>query len=240
MTQVPTYLAERSSDVRDLSPWAPFSYVARGLHTLIRDLVAAGALEPGATVLDYGCADSPYRVDLPPSINYVGADLPGNTSADVELRSDGTLPLADNSVDLVLSTQVLEHVDQPQLYLSECFRVLSPGGTLVVSTHGIMYYHRDPEDHWRWTRTGLERILTAEGFTVRQMRGLMGLSAAAIQLFQVATAAKVPGFLRRPYVFVMQKLIALFDRFYSEEARVDNGLVIAARAQKPRAGDGAG
>ena len=88
---------------------------------------------------------------------------------------------------------MLEHVDEPQVYLSECFRVLRPEGTLVLSTHGIMYYHRDPEDHWRWTRTGLERILTAEGFSVRQMRGLMGLAAAAIQLFQIATAAKVPG-----------------------------------------------
>jgi len=233
VTDVPTFHTAPRDNVRDHARWAPFSYVGKRLHELVRDLVAESRLDVGATVLDYGCADSPYRADLPEKINYVGADLPGNLQADIGLRANGSVPLDDNSVDLVLSTQVLEHVDDPDLYLSESFRVLRPGGSLVLSTHGIMYYHRDPEDHWRWTRTGLERIVTRQGFEVTQMRGLMGLASAAIQIFQDGTVWKVPRILRRPYIFLMQGLIALFDRFYSDESRIDNGLVIAVRAQKP-------
>lgn len=236
MTDLPTFHTASRANQRDLAPWAQFSYVGKRLHDLIGDLVSSTQLESGASVLDYGCADSPYRVDLPDKITYLGADLAGNPHADIELRSDGSVPLDAGSVDLVLSTQVLEHVDDPNLYLAESFRVLRPGGSLVLTTHGIMYYHRDPEDHWRWTRTGLGKIVAAQGFEITEMRGLMGLASAAMQIFQDGTLYKVPRILRRPYILVMQGLIGLFDRFYSEESRIDNGLVIAVRATKPSDG----
>ena len=44
------------------------------------------------------------------------------------------LPLADSSVDIVINFQVIEHLwDQPQ-FVSECARVLRPGGRLLMST----------------------------------------------------------------------------------------------------------
>jgi SAM-dependent methyltransferase len=233
VTDTPTFHTVSRANQRDQAPWAQFSYVGKKLHELVHNLVAQADLESGATVLDYGCADSPYRIDLPEKVTYIGADLAGNPHADIELRSDGSVPLDEGSADLVLSTQVLEHVDDPNLYLAESFRVLRPGGNLVLSTHGIMYYHRDPEDHWRWTRTGLHKIVAAQGFEVAEMRGLMGIAAAALQIFQDGTVWKVPRVLRRPYFLLMQSLIRIFDRFYAEDSRVDNGLVIAVRATKP-------
>ena len=187
-------------------------------------------LAPGARVLDYGCGDGHYRKLVPEGAQYFGIDLPGNPDAEAALNADGTLPYADSSFDAVLSIQVLEHVDSPTRYLDECRRVLKPGGTLLISTHGIMVYHRDPVDYWRWTHEGLLHLLSNRGFEVTGSAGVLGLAAVGLQLFQDATYWRLPAFLRRPYVAIMQGLVAWFDRRYSAAGRLNNALVYVVTA----------
>ena len=183
-------------------------------------------------MVDYGCADRPYVDFLPYGVNYVGVDLPGNPKADLELGPDGTIPVPSGTVDLVLSTQVLEHVENPPAYLAECARVLSPGGKLLLSTHGIMYYHPDPEDYWRWTRAGIRRLLEDQGFGVLELRGVLGLVAACLQLVQDRTYWRVPQRVRRAYAAAMQLLIALSDRRDTDVGRAANSWTIAILARK--------
>jgi len=229
----PTYLARRNADVRRTAPWSPFAYVARRLRQCVRDLIAAAELGPAPVVLDYGADDSPYRRHLPPGADYRAADLAGNRRADVEVRADGTLPVDDGSVDLVLSTQVLEHVEDPALYLSECTRVLRPGGSLVLTTHGIMYLHRDPQDYWRWTCDGLEKVVAEAGLEVSRSVGVLGLVPAGLQLVQVGLGRKLPRVLVAPVCLLFQALIALTDMGYGEGGRREFGLVIGVLATKP-------
>lgn len=198
---------------------------------MVRDLTGACGLRAGSSVLDYGSATSPYRPLLPADIEFLGADLPGNEQAQVTLNPDGTVPMPDGSFDLVLSTQVLEHVEDPDLYLRECRRLMRPGGSLVLSTHGIMYYHRDPEDYWRWTMVGLCQLLSRHGLVVREKRGVLGLAAVGLQHFQDGVYWYVPKLLRPVFTLIMQFFIKRVDRRYSAQAREDNGMVIAVRAQ---------
>lgn len=200
---------------------------------MVRDLIASSGLASGQTVLDFGCAQRPYERLMPTGIQYVGADLPGNPRADLSLTAEGLVPLPGATVDAVLSTQVLEHVTEPSTYLNECARVLRPGGSLILSTHGIMYYHQDPEDYWRWTSVGLARAVEAAGLRVVEQRGVLGLAAAGIQLVQEATRWRVPAALRPAYVLAMQTAIRRADARQSDAARVMNGLVIAVRAVRP-------
>ena len=46
---------------------------------------------------------------------------------------------------------------------ASCFRVTAPGGRVLASTHGVMVFHPNPVDHWRWTHTGLERLFRQNG-----------------------------------------------------------------------------
>ena len=228
-----TYEACRCPEVRRLVPWAPFAYVAWRLRRLVAELVAGAGPGRDAVILDYGCDDAPYRHLLPRAATYLAADLSGNPKAEVEISPDGTLPVDDGSIDLVLSTQVLEHVEDPGLYLSECFRVLRPLGSLVLTTHGTMYIHRDPQDYWRWTCDGLEKIVGDAGLEVRQTGGVLGLVSAGLQLVQAGVARRLPRFAVRPALLLFQALIAASDLGSSPAGRREFGLVIGVRATKP-------
>jgi SAM-dependent methyltransferase len=231
--EAPTFQRARPQGLRKATPWHRLSYIVgalpRGLEELARDL----QVPPRGRILDYGCADVPYRRFFGPDVEYVAADLPGNPHASVEIRADGTLPLPDASFDAVMSTQVLEHVTDPRLYLSECFRVLRPRGRILLSTHGIMVYHPDPDDYWRWTCAGLQRTVHDAGFEIERFEGIMGLAATGLQLFQDAVYYRLPARLRPVLALCIQSLIRLVDRMQDEGSRRLNALVFVVVARKP-------
>lgn len=115
-------------------------------------------------VLDYGCGGSPYRSLFPKAI-YHRADYMEMKGLDYRIAEDATLPdVQKDTYDIVLSTQVLEHVRRPEDYLREARRVLRPDGKLILTTHGIFYDHPCPYDFRRWTADGLRLILQDAGF----------------------------------------------------------------------------
>ena len=166
-------------------------------------------------LLDYGCGTKPYSPIFSNFIShYIGADIPGNTHADIELQSDSKLNLSDDTVDIVLSTQVLEHIDSPKDYIDESYRVLRQNGLLILSTHGYWLYHPDPLDLWRWTSSGLKKIIQEGGFEIIYFEGIMGLAATSIQLFQDASISKVPKPIKPLFAYSSQLLISFIDKLY--------------------------
>jgi SAM-dependent methyltransferase len=121
-----------------------------------------GRSAAGKRVLDVGCGSKPYFPFFADASEYVGVDVPGNPDADVHGVAE-SLPFEDARFDIVLCTQVLEHVDDPAAAVRELHRVTSPGGRVLASTHGVMVYHPNPSDHWRWTHTGLARLFDQNG-----------------------------------------------------------------------------
>jgi SAM-dependent methyltransferase len=225
--------SSRPTDLREARPWHRLAYIIRVLPASLERLSAHLTPATCERVLDYGAAESPYRHFFPESTDFVAADLPGNPNAGIDIQPDGSLPVPDDSFDAVLSTQVLEHVSNPALYLAECHRVLRPGGRMLLSTHGLMVYHPDPDDYWRWTCAGLQRAVREAGFEIVHFEGIMGLAASGIQLFQDAVYWHLPRVLRPVFALVSQSLIALMDRLQGDGARKLNSLVFAVVAEKP-------
>ena len=120
-------------------------------------LQAEGKRASGKRVLDVGCGVKPYLPYFSGATSYVGVDVQDNPNADLHGAIEA-LPVDDGSFDVVLATQVLEHVDDPSAAVRELHRVTAPGGRVLASTHGVMVFHPNPVDHWRWTHTGLERL----------------------------------------------------------------------------------
>lgn len=94
------------------------------------------------------------------------------------LDPDAALPFADGAFDLVVCVEVLEHVRDVQLFLSEIRRVLESGGRLALTTPGHLPLIRVPDPlspHLRFfTRRSLERLLDELGFEVRSLERRAG------------------------------------------------------------------
>jgi len=161
-----SYLAERL----DPRPGQPLYLHLSDLLLTVRQFATQEPLR----ILDFGCGGSPYR-SLFPNACYERADVAGTPDLDHVIPSDGSpcrLAVPDDTFDLILSSQVLEHVPDPASYLAEARRLLRPGGRLVLTTHGIYEDHGCPFDFRRWTDAGLHRDLERAGFQVTQMMKL--------------------------------------------------------------------
>jgi SAM-dependent methyltransferase len=89
------------------------------------------------------------------------------------------LPFLAESFNVVLCVQVLEHVRHPARLVAEIGRVLRPGGTVVLTTHGTFFYHPVPEDLWRWTHEGLRLLFERTGpFGEIDVRPILGTFSA--------------------------------------------------------------
>ena len=185
-------------------------------------------------VVDMGCGSMPYKPLFRHVVKkYLGADIPENESAEIHLEPQTSrVELEDGFADYVISTQVLEHVEAPEKYLREAHRICKANGRLVISTHGAWRYHPEPNDYWRWTASGLRKILEDNGWHVEETMGIFGFAASSMALFQDAVSEKLPRFLDLPFCVVMQQFINLLDKWYSAEGRTENATLYVMIARR--------
>jgi 2-polyprenyl-3-methyl-5-hydroxy-6-metoxy-1,4-benzoquinol methylase len=76
--------------------------------------------QTGGTIT--GADIRPRPESLPADVGWLQADL------------NNPLPVPDESFDIVVSTEVIEHLENPRAIFRELFRLLRPGGVLIVTT----------------------------------------------------------------------------------------------------------
>lgn len=202
------------------------------LSASVRSFATAQSLN-GLGVLDIGCGTMPYQsIFVERGAKYFGADIDG--SADILIASDGSLPLPDESVDIVVSFQVLEHVKNVQAYLATAHRVLRKGGRMFLSTHGVWPYHAHPTDYWRWTCDGLRVELEDAGFEIHKISALCG-PAAWIPMFPMLVGKRVLGplwFLLSPVNLCVNLAAWGLDKVSPRSIREYNAAIFAVELSK--------
>jgi SAM-dependent methyltransferase len=106
----------------------------------------------GVTVVDIGAQDvnGSLRQVSPAGVNYIGVDFVEANGVDVVLDDPYTLPFADNSIDVIVSSSCFEHSEMFWLTFLEICRVLKPSGLFYLNAPSACGFHRYPVDCYRF------------------------------------------------------------------------------------------
>lgn len=138
-------------------------------------------------LIDIGCGAKPYKNLLAPFvIEHVGVDQEGTMHDRSKIELFGTayqIPVEGQSFDSAICTAVLEHLEEPELALRECYRVLKPGGVAIYSVPFIWHLHEEPRDFYRFSKYGLKYLFEKVGFEIMELKALSGFWVTFGQLF---------------------------------------------------------
>lgn len=138
---------------------------------------AAASVPPGSLVLDAGAGEAPYARFFADH-RYETADFARVDKAysqDLTYVCDlAALPVADQRFDLIVMTQVLEHLPEPVSVLSEMRRVLKPGAELWLSAPLFYEEHEIPYDFYRYTQFAHRHQCDAAGLEIVSIDWLEG------------------------------------------------------------------
>jgi SAM-dependent methyltransferase len=160
-------------------------YFARGG---LRDAMIELAPKLTGKLLDVGCGSKPYQA-LFTVDTYIGMDIDSErarlTGIADSFYGGRVFPFSSGSFDSVLCSQVLEHVFNPDEFISEIARVLKPGGRLLLTVPFVWDEHEQPFDYARYSSYGLSALLAKQGLRVIKHKKL---GADPSTLFQLANA----------------------------------------------------
>jgi SAM-dependent methyltransferase len=185
----------------------------RALFDVLRGHCHGGVLDVGGgtfvrTAIEERVPFTQWTVVEPHAADLPTLDDPRVTG----VEGDGcALEIADASYDTVLSIQVLEHVFEPMRMMSELWRVLRPGGVLIVMVPQTANLHHLPNHFQNLTRFWLDEAaerLDAEVLEYHAMGGAWSTTASRL-LLQYPAALGVKGY-RDPQATRGTKFWALF------------------------------
>ncbi|MDY0383104.1 methyltransferase domain-containing protein [Trichlorobacter sp.] len=178
-------------------------------------------------VLDVGCGRMPYKTLISSYdgiTGYIGLDIenPGyQTHSKPDLFWDGVrIPLADNSVDCVIATELFEHVPDLEAMLREIKRVLRPGGSIFFTVPFLWPLHDMPQDECRYTPFSLRKIFERAGYSDTTISALGGWDASLAQMLGLWIK-------RRPMEDNQRsRFIELWFPFYQELLRAEQNIPV--------------
>lgn len=163
---------------KGLEPFLPpiYKYVREKLRSEV------SKIGHGCSILDVGGRKSPYTIGVPARVTII--DLPRETEIQNSLhlgindqiveqvtkrRSNiegfvfGDMTRSDipsDSFDLVVSVEVLEHVEEDQKFVSEVSRVLKPNGLFIMTTpNGDFVKNQNPDHKRHYKKEDLHKVL---------------------------------------------------------------------------------
>jgi SAM-dependent methyltransferase len=176
----------------------PFYFSRKNLAFVITE----ASVDINGNLIDVGCGTKPYR-SLFNVKSYRGLDIDSPTSMSRGVADDiydcTNFPYNNDCFDSALCNQVLEHVFNPDEFLSEINRVLKFGGKFLLTVPFVWDEHEQPYDYARYSSFGLKALLERNGFKILSHKKLAADATVLFQLINVylfKISEKWPRFMR--------------------------------------------
>ncbi|RCW83589.1 methyltransferase domain-containing protein [Phyllobacterium bourgognense] len=106
----------------------------------------------GCRILDIGSMDvnGSLRSNAPSEVEYIGVDIEPGPGVDVVYKIEDGIPVADNTVDICVSTSCFEHDPVFWQTFLRIMDTLKPGGFFYLNAPSNGPYHTYPYDNWRF------------------------------------------------------------------------------------------
>jgi SAM-dependent methyltransferase len=143
-------------------------------------------LTPKELIIDLACGLRPYaplyksKFSRTIGIEHPDSPFPKN-SIDIYCLADA-IPMESNTADVILATEMLHDMAEPTAVLDEIFRIVKPGGYLILTTPFLVPIVDGRYDHYRYTRYGLDYLLKKSGFEVEKTEQVGDIISSAIIL----------------------------------------------------------
>ncbi|MTD10594.1 methyltransferase domain-containing protein [Acinetobacter sp. YIM 103518] len=196
-------------------------------------------------VVDLGCGERPFEKDiLIYAERYVGVDWSNTlhkSKIDVLADLNAKLPFDNASFDGVVSFEVLEHLSEPQMMLSEAHRILKDNGIIILSIPFQWWIHEAPWDFQRYTKYGLEYQFQKAGFINIQIVETTGFWVLWVlklnyQLLRLTKGSYLKRNFFRPLLmlfwYLNQKIAIFLDKKWSEKNETAGYVVSANKGHK--------
>jgi len=203
-----------------------------------RELRVAAAIHARGRLIDIGCGEKPYREIFAPHVaEHVGVDHAETLHSMEAVDLVGTayaIPVDDGTFDTGLCTAVLEHLEEPEAAIRECFRVLRPGGVAIYTVPLFWHLHEEPRDFYRFTKYGLAYLFDKAGFEIVGIKPLSGFWVTWGEMLAYYVDRLNKGVLRRVGVIdavtsAIQKFAHLMERADRPERWTWAYLVVARK-----------
>jgi len=158
------------------------------VHKIVyKELEGIFPLYLSGRLLDIGCGCKPLQNLTREYVSeHIGLDHHDTFHDRSEVDIWGTaysVPVEDASFDSAICTAVLEHLEEPELALRECHRILKSGGMAIYTVPFIWHLHDEPRDFYRYSKYGLEYLFKKTGFELIEIKALSGFWVTFGQLF---------------------------------------------------------
>jgi len=92
--------------------------------------------------------------------SYIGVDISNGKYVDMIVPAEKIVEkFGENAFDIVISTEMLEHVFDWKIVIDNLKRILKPGGTMIITTRSYGFpYHGYPFDFWRYEPEDMKHI----------------------------------------------------------------------------------
>ncbi len=187
-------------------------YIFQPERTILREQVIKYSKYITGKTLDVGAGEGGRYKGLFPCSEYLTMDVEKFPGVDIVGRAE-KIPIPDSSVDSIVCTQVLEHLNLPFEATREFFRILKPGGHILLTAPQINELHEEPNDFFRYTKFGLISMFESAGFKViaYEQRGGFFTTVAQIKIRYMIDKFKL---YKRPLLGkIVGKMILPYGKF---------------------------